>query len=266
MGGCELSGSHPNSADLLSWGLPALPRPIPSPNRPTSPPAFWLAFPKSTLTRKPRENINNTAPPLITCLAFPSCRCYYNRRTAHPLDQVYTPTSTLHPSSTLPSSSRTNPLYFSKNHCILVAVATRPHSYLKPHTFLPSKLFTMSGANSWLQRQRKGDLVELAQQSGLTKYVCTRHVLLRFAFALSILEFWSGFPRVLLFFPQLQRDLKLAPLSSSQLPCTPLQLPCGMRARPQHHEGISWLHLAPGIKDGDKNHALTQIHHVASNL
>lgn len=29
----------------------------------------------------------------------------------------------------------------------------------------------MSGVNSWLQRQRKGDLAELAQHTGLKKYV-----------------------------------------------------------------------------------------------
>lgn len=36
----------------------------------------------------------------------------------------------------------------------------------------PSRCTTMSGGNSWLARQRKSDLVELAQTIGLKEYVC----------------------------------------------------------------------------------------------
>lgn len=142
-----------------------------------------------------QKNINNT-PPSLPSLPVPV--------TAHcttPLDQVHTNS---HPPPSSPPVHHGSICYISPRSIPSWSPLQRDYSHTQHHiTFLLRELFTMSGANAWLQRQRKAELVELAQQSGLTKYVCTRWILLRLALNPSIFEFCTGFCRVLSVFLQL---------------------------------------------------------------
>lgn len=54
---------------------------------------------------------------------------------------------------------------------IALASSTRPQRHPSRPEILTAPPATMSGANSWLARQRKSDLVELAQTVGLKEYV-----------------------------------------------------------------------------------------------
>lgn len=75
----------------------------------------------------------------------------------------------------LPTKPPKHTLFFQPHHqrrgIITLASSTRPQRHPSRPEILTALPATMSGANSWLARQRKSDLVELAQTVGLKEYV-----------------------------------------------------------------------------------------------
>lgn len=94
-----------------------------------------------------RPPTSSRVPPIIVSFLLPACR-----------------------------PNRQNTRFFFQPHhqrrgIITLASSTRPQRHPSRPEILTALPATMSGANSWLARQRKSDLVELAQTVGLKEYV-----------------------------------------------------------------------------------------------